>query len=255
MQRNPSEVQPMESETDAEKKLWLDFAVPRVSLYHGAAAVASLKAMAYSGLSHSVAELKRDVEKFNSLTEPPEELRKYIEMRRLLHIVQRDSAKAAVDAAALLYAHAILDAVVFKLCSISVALDADAWAEEIEGKQVRLSELRVNAVEQVKGKMLKAYLSQIERESLLRKCDTLFRVIKPATTRGILKKYKYSRERLALLDGLRHDLVHKLMFHRKLRQPDAKADYLLNTGHFLVNLLSRHYRASAIRMKRETAEG
>ena len=233
----------MHPETEAEKKLWLDFAVPRITLYHGASAVASLKAMAYAGLSRSVTELRADVEKFNSLNEAPEELRRYIEMRRLFHILQRDSAKAAVDAAALIYAHAILDAVVFKLCSLSVELDPSSWTTEIEGKQVRLSDLRTHAVEHVRSKMLQAYLSGLERESLLRKCDTLFRVIRPATTRGILKKYKYSRERLVSLDDLRHDLVHKLAFHRKLRQPDAKMNYLLNTGHFLVNLVAKRYGA------------
>jgi hypothetical protein len=47
----------------------------------------------------------------------------------------------------------------------------------------------------------------------------------------------------AQLDQLRHDLVHKLKFLRILRQPSAKAEYLLNTAEFFINLLDNCYEA------------
>jgi hypothetical protein len=231
-------------DSDTQKKLWLDFAVPRITLYHGAATVASLQAMAYLGISQSAKELARDTEKFESLDEPPEQLRNYIEMRRLMHLLQKDSAKAAADAAALVYAHAILDAVIFKLCVLSVSLDPSAWATEIQRRQIKFSELQSNTTDEVQKKLLEQHLSQLERESLPHKCDTIFRVMKPSAVRGVLKGFKYSRERLVSLDLLRHDLVHKLMFHRKIRQAQAKVNYLFHTGHFFLNLVSRSHGLS-----------
>src|SRR4051812_28902246 len=102
-------------ETEAEKQLWLDFAVPNINLLHGAGAVASLQSVGYGGLASAAARFARDLGKFNSVSDPPDELRNWIEVRRTMHSLQTDSAKAAVDAAALIYAHAILDAVAFEL--------------------------------------------------------------------------------------------------------------------------------------------
>lgn len=234
----------LKRDLDAQDKLWLDFAVPRITLYHGAAAVASLQSMAYLGISHSATDLMREREKFESLQEPPEQLRNYIEVRRLMHLLQKDSAKAAADAAALIYAHAILDAVIFKLCTVSVSLNPSAWTTEIQRRQITFSDLQSNTTDEVQKKLLEQYLSQLERESLPHKCDTVFRVVKPSNLRGVLRGFKYSRERLASLDLLRHDLVHKLMFHRKIRQTQAKVNYLFNIGHFLVNLVARSHGLS-----------
>jgi hypothetical protein len=235
-------VTPAKEETEAEKQVWLDFAVPEINLLHGAAAVASLQSVAYGGLASAAARFVQDLDQFNSLADPPDELRNWIEIRRAMHSLQKDSAKAAVDAAALIYAHAILDAVAFKLCSISMARDPAAWSNEVQRKQVRMADVLSSPLEKIRKQVLETYLAQLERDSLLSKCDLLFRIVKPKSTRGVKKKYRYSRERLAALDLLRHDLVHKLMFHRKFRQPQAKVNYLFNTGHFLTNLLRQHCR-------------
>ncbi len=62
----------MSDHTEAQKKLWLDFAVPRINLYHGQSAVASLLSVAYAGLGKAAADLARDIDKFNLLNEPHE---------------------------------------------------------------------------------------------------------------------------------------------------------------------------------------
>ncbi|MGA2801336.1 MAG: hypothetical protein ABSE97_03035 [Verrucomicrobiota bacterium] len=228
--------------TNEEKKLWLEFVVPQINLQHGGVAVGALQSMTYLGLAHSSMTMAKQAEEFAALTKPTDKQKVEYKLSKLMHEIISEPAKAAVDAATIIYAHAILDATIYKLCSISISIDSNAWIPLIEKRQVAFSEIRLNNdISIVQKKLLENYLAQLERESLLFKCDILFKHVKPKHTRGILKGFKYSRERLASLDKLRHDLVHKLEFHRKSRQAKAKTNYLLNTGQFFVNLISKHY--------------
>jgi len=230
------------SRTDEKKKLWLEFVVPQINLQYGSVAVGALQSMTYLGLAHSSMNMAKQTEEFAALDKPTDKQKTEYTLSKLMHKIISEPAKAAVDAAAIIYAHAILDAVIYKLCKISISIDSNAWVPLIEKRQVPFSEIRLNNdVGVVQKKLLENYLTQLERESLLFKCDILFKLVMPKHTRGILKGFKYSRERLASLDKLRHDLVHKLEFHKKLRQAKAKTDYLLNAGQFFANLLSRHY--------------
>jgi hypothetical protein len=72
-------------------------------------------------------------------------------------------------------------------------------------------------------------------------------VFKPQHIRGIQTRFRSSRERLAAIDQLRHDLVHKLRFHQTLRQADAKIEYLFSTSEFFHNLIARHYGVQIVR--------
>lgn len=232
----------MSDKLEEPKKLWLEFAGPEISLACGAAAVAALQAMTYLGVAHSAIAMEEQRKEFGAIENPTDEQRRDYELSKLMHESVAEPAKAAVDAAAIIYAHAILDAVIYRLCSISISIDSSAWTPFIQERKVSFSDLRQNSnVGVVQRRLLETYLAQLERESLLLKCDVLFKIVKPRHTRGVLKGFRYSRERLASLGTLRHDLVHKLRFHRRARQAKAKTEYLLKTGKFFVSLLSKHY--------------
>jgi hypothetical protein len=230
-------------EQDEKKKLWLEFAGPRINLLAGEAAVSALQSMTYRGIAHSALAVSIKAKEFAAIENPTDSQKRDFKLNELLHQCLAEPAKTAVDAAAIIYAHAILDATIYQLCSISISIDSNSWASFIKEKKVSFSDIRQNNdVNAVQKKLLESYLAQLERESLLVKCDVLFKLIKPLHTRRILSGFKYSRERLVALDSLRHDLVHKLKFHRSVRQSKAKTDYLFQTGKFFVNLLSKHYK-------------
>ena len=159
----------------------------------------------------------------------------------VLQEINREITKAAVDAAAIIYAHAILDANLYKLCEISASIDADGWLPKISRKTVTFEEIRSSSASKIASKLVASHLEKLERKSLLKKCDSLLGVIRPKRTRGLVKKFHYSRERLETIDQLRHDLVHKLQFHRKVKQVDIKIRYLFNTGEFFYRLLAEYY--------------
>ena len=123
-----------------------------------------------------------------------------------------ESAKAAADAASIIQAHAVLDATLYKLCCDSAKFALELWLPFVLEKKVSIRDLQSSSIEDLQRKTLQVHLEQLERESLLAKCDVLFKVLKPKTVRRVLPGYSYSRERLVALDQLRHDMVHKLQF-------------------------------------------
>jgi hypothetical protein len=235
----------MSSETDKVKELRNKFLFLHIHFLFGTQTVSSFQSVAQLGLGHAhVAMMKRSIE-FAALDKPTKEQKKDYKLVRGMEKIQVDHAKAAVDAAGIIYTHAILDAVIYKLCGISMLIDSNAWIPFIQEKKVSFSHLQLNSdLRSIQQKLLETYLTQLERESLLSKCDMLFKVVKQKNTRGIMKDFKYSRKRLESIDNLRHDLVHKLKFSGKLRQANAKIDYLQNTGEFFMKLLAKHYGVS-----------
>src|SRR5207248_8860557 len=107
---------------------------------------------------------------------------------------------------------AVLDAILHKLSKICAFAAPDRWAKEIEHKQIKLTDVRATQQTELEKRLLSQHLAHLERESLLTKCDVLFRVLRPESILRVLKGYRYCRNRLLLIDDLRHDLVHKLAF-------------------------------------------
>jgi hypothetical protein len=234
----------MNSETDKAKELRNKFLLLHVHFLFGSHTVSSFRLVAQLGLAYAHAAMaKRSIE-FAALDKPTREQKEDYKLVRGLEKIQADQAEAALDAAGIIYTHAILDALIYKLCAVSMSIDSKAWIPVIQEKKVNFTELQNSDVRSIQQKLLEKYLAQLEYESLLSKCDMLFKIVKPKSTRGILKNFKYSRERLESLDKLRHDLVHKLKFSGKLRQADAKTKYFMNTGKFFMKLLERHYGIS-----------
>jgi hypothetical protein len=229
-----------------DKQHALDLAVVEINLYHGGATIYALHEMAYLGIFHSKRGLALHATDIAQSPRVTTEQLKDFKMHKLITELTIDSAKGAADAAALIYAHAVLDAMLHKLCTVSANVDPRMWVKLIDEKPVSLRELRATALPEIEQKLLRQYLARLDRESLLTKCDLLLRAMQPPSLRGVLKGFTYSRERLLKIDQLRHDLVHKLAFHRKSKQPMAKVRYLFNTGHFFHNLLAIRYKLHTI---------
>ncbi len=213
--------------------------------------LAALQQMAYLGIWYSAATIHQEAKILSSNPVPPKgEIEKF-RIRKLFHEVSRDAAKAVVDAAAIVFAHSVLDATIHRLCCATAEFGPGEWADEIEQKQISFHEMRSAPIEEIQKNLIRTYLEKLERESLLRKCDVLLRVLKPRSTRGVLTGFRYSRPRLAELDKLRHDAVHKLYFHRKCRQPRAKLEYLFKTGELFLNLVCKHLNIQPLMDKAE----
>jgi hypothetical protein len=223
-------------------KVMQDLQILEIALHHGRSTVAALQWAAYSGLA-SQADIACELGKLDAAGKLTPRQKDSYDFGKLMNTLNSELAKTAVDSAILIYAHSILDTLIFRLCGVSVSADPDAWIPLIRERKVSFHQVQsTSTVSELQLTLLKVYLEQLERQSLLVKCDTLFKVTKPARIQGILSKYRYSRERLTSLDKTRHDLIHKLKFHQKIRRATAKVGYLLNTGQFFINLMKKHFQ-------------
>lgn len=154
---------------------------------------------------------------------------------------ERKVAHAAINAAALIYSHAILEDVLVRLCEISIKRDPQSWLVIISDRKVSIKDAMSKSVDDVKADALKRFLKDFERFTLLDKCRTLLTVLQPKTCRRIVPKYKFSLPRLEQLDWLRHDMVHRTKFRERRGKLRDQHDYFLKTARFFLTLTQRKY--------------
>ncbi len=201
------------------------------NLEHGGAAIMAMIYMGHLGVTHSGEALAREVREMEINGVLTGEALQAFQVRRLFHEITAPTATAAVDSAAILYAHAVLTGVIDLLCAVSVELDAEAWAREGAEPATAPDFLPPPSLP-------KAQPSWLAHASLFQKCEALLKVNRRGRRRDVLQEFKYSADRLKKLDQLRQRLVEESSFQRKTLQAEEKVDYLLNTAQFFINLLT-----------------
>lgn len=145
------------------------------------------------------------------------------------------------DAASVVFAHSILDAFLFVLCKIGFDADPQSIEKFIEKRQISYKAARDKTTEQVRQELLGNYLSALERESLLRKCDVLYQQCNPKAGFSGVANYEFDQTKLSAFDELRHDIVHGLRIDRPINNIEDQLEYARNTGfHFMAMLNSRY---------------
>lgn len=201
-------------------------------LEHGSGAIMAMTYMGHLGVNLSGDAIAAEAEEIAAQGLPSEEAMQSFQVRRLLHGIAAHSADGAVDAAAILYAHAVLNGVVDTLCAVSAEIDAPAWAIEIATVEAAADVLRaLNTPDNG--------ATRLAQVSLFEKCETLLRINKSSSQRQLLQDYKYSAPRLRKLDELRIQLVHPSAFERKMKDGHESVEHLLHTAQFFINLLTQ----------------
>jgi hypothetical protein len=150
-------------------------------------------------------------------------------------------ARASVDAAALVFAHAILDETASEFCRVSAAACPQDWESRVLDKKVSLKEVRTKGVEVVFREALEARLESLERESLPAKVQHLLACCQPPAGARPIEGYEFSIERLERIDRLRHQVVHESVLGRAIENAEADLEFLQKTGGFLLDLVARRY--------------
>ena len=165
-------------------------------------------------------------------------------MAQLAHAVAAtdiENSQASVDAASVVFAHAILDGAAFDCCRISSAIAPSDWEGYIAERQVRLTVLKEVSHEEIVRDVVEKYVAILERESLLKKVDLLFARCQPPADWSPMSNYAFDRARLEAFDHLRHDIIHG-SGPRPIPSLDVELDYLGRTTFFLFGLLNHRYQ-------------
>jgi hypothetical protein len=103
---------------------------------------------------------------------------------------------------------------------------------------------RASTYEEVLSGVLAHYLKQLERESILKKIDLIFRACTQAGaswSRGKGFVYVFDRGRLERLDRLRHELIHGDALGMPIRNALEDLHYMLNTAIYLTLMIGDRY--------------
>jgi hypothetical protein len=150
-----------------------------------------------------------------------------------------DDAQSAVDAAALIFTHSVLDDAAMKCCQLIAIAKPQEWEHWVGDKHVALTEVKERGYDSLFHKALENRLNKLRYESLLAKADMILRLCKPPD--GFLcfvNDYLYDRSRLSRLDEQRHQIVHGGSWAGTFRRDDDDLEYLFNTGIYLFDLVS-----------------
>ncbi|QHI68050.1 hypothetical protein [Tichowtungia aerotolerans] len=151
-----------------------------------------------------------------------------------------ENAEAAVAASSLVFAHSVVEDLLMKICRICADVDSVSWTKKISKRSITIEEVDQKTIVDLKREQVEKYLSQLEKESMLKKLDVFLGIIQPNDFASSRMK-KYDRERIAKIDRLRHECVHEAKFAVRISNIKEHLDYLYEVTRLLSNLFCDKY--------------
>jgi hypothetical protein len=150
------------------------------------------------------------------------------------------NAKAAIDAASLVFAQSILDDCALSYLRVCALANPTHWDPIIKEKKVAFSSV-VKPPEEIRMELIEDKLDLLEWESLLKKVDLLFQLCSPPENFAPINNYKYDRNRLEQIDDRRHGIIHRNAMTEPLANIDEDLDFISKTANFLMGLVNQKY--------------
>ena len=151
-------------------------------------------------------------------------------------------AQAALDEASIVFAHSLLDAVAFSYCRVAALVCPFDWEPVLKDRCIRLGDLAGASYDDLVRAALEKYLKDLEKESVLRKVDELYRICQPPANWSGAVGYEFDRNWLAQIDDQRHRIVHGPVLGALTGGIEGDLEYLLKTEAHLLGLLEVRYR-------------
>lgn len=152
-------------------------------------------------------------------------------------------AKNATDAAALVFAHSILDDVATQCCRIAARIAPDQWEPSVSERKLTLSDLKgFGSYNAALRHLVERYLADLEGKSVVTRIRILNQRCQPAAHDFPgLPDFNLDLERIESLDRRRQDVIHRVRLRESLADVDSDITYLHNTCHYLMALVSFRY--------------
>jgi hypothetical protein len=154
-------------------------------------------------------------------------------------------SKQAIDSAALVFAHTILDATLTECCLVTFYAAPSDWFSFVEKRKVELADLQNSSADDLRHQKALEYVKQLSRESMVKRLETLHMVCVPKLkgekpfTRWILT------EELEKFDRLRHDVIHVRGFAQPIPDVQEEVLFALVFGVSALALVGKAYGLTA----------
>jgi len=146
----------------------------------------------------------------------------------------------SVDAASVVFMHSALDGALHDLCRATALVAPQQWQQFVDGQDEQLGVLRDRGYDAVVRERIDAFVEALSHESLVKKTDRLFQVCRPGRAYS-RASYEFDRVRLAMLDDLRHDIIHRDRPRAPIQDAKESIDFLNETGLFFFGMVSHCY--------------
>ena len=154
---------------------------------------------------------------------------------------QVSSFRSTIDAASVVFIHSAVDAAVSDLCEVSAVHAPADWDPWLANKRVSLSRTRGESYESLRASELNMALETLKRESLLKRVDRIFALCQPSANLELIHGYLFDRDRLEILDKIRHEIIHGAGISTSIQNVDEALEFLVRTGLHLFALINWKY--------------
>jgi len=156
-----------------------------------------------------------------------------------------NSARSAVDAASLVFAHSIVDAAAVGFLRVTASASKDDWQQFLCDRKWTVSDVKSATYDQLFLDLLLKELDTIERTfSLPRKAFRLQQLCRPDPHWDL--PMKYDAEEVERVDNLRHGIVHGDMLGKPFENIEKDLKLLYDLGTYFFALTHKHYGTKII---------
>lgn len=161
------------------------------------------------------------------------------------------AAKRRVASASLVFAHAVFEECVSDCLKVCFSAAPRDWLSTVTNKKVSFGELSESGLLPLQKQSIQDFVNGLERQSLLKKLQIFFQVVRPSENPSRIRDYQYSQERIAGLDRARHVAAHD---NPAAYEPNALKDdveYFRMTIMYLLAILIERYNVRNIQRPTE----
>ena len=151
------------------------------------------------------------------------------------------TSNARLDAAAIVFAHSLLDIVLHKYCEISFRIEPSAWIDLVRERQIKVRSLLEKGASAALEEIASDYVSQLERESLGAKIDRLHTVCKPSPKANYVESFVFSSTELTDFDETRHQIIHGTKFSDVTSRTGQFLEFALKAGVYFGKMVAARH--------------
>lgn len=220
--------------TDAESRV----IAAHVNLLHMSIYSSTLMSIVNLGLHHALLDNSFFTEPLRQIA-PHLDAESLAEMSQITRELTSDQAMKGAQAACLIFVHAGCEAALTNAAKVSLA-EPSMWHDILARKQLTVADLVGTSPDQIVHQKIEEHLIEFDRDSIIRKTRTLFRLYQPNAS--ALPGYVFSEERLQRIDALRHCCAHGGADVADFSTFDDDLEYLRQTGEYFIRVAAAAFK-------------
>ena len=154
-------------------------------------------------------------------------------------------SKQAIDAAALVFAHTILDGTLTECCLVAFDAAPSDWFSFVKKRKIELGDLQNSSAADLRHQKALEYVNQLSRESMVKRLETLHKLCVPKLKGEKPFTYWVTTEELEKFDRLRHNVIHVRGFAQPIPDIQEEVLFALVLGVSALALVGKAYGLTA----------